>query len=159
MEQRRAVDHRVAHVEHRGQDFVLDLDQLDRVLGDVVVGRGDGGHGVALVEHLVRGDHVVQHPVELGRALAGVDHFVGGAGEIGVGDHGEHAVERFGLGRVDADDSRVRVRAAQDAAGEHPRQVQVGAVLGRAGDLVHAVVPDRAGADDVVLFGFRGLGC
>ena len=157
VEQRRAVDHGFADIEDRRQQLVLDVDQLEGVLGDVVVGRGDGCYRVALVEHLGRGDDVVQHPVELCGAFAGVDHLVGGAGEVGVGDHGEYAFERLSLGRVNADDSCVGVRAAQDATGDHAGQVQIRAVLRGAGDLVDTVVPDRSGTDDVVLLGFPGL--
>ena len=157
VKQRRAVHHRIADIEHRRQQLVLDLNQFERVLGDVVVGGRHRGDGVSLVEHLVRRDDVVQHPLEVGGAFAGVDLFIAGAREVGIGDHRLHTVQRLGLGRVNADDPGVRVRAAQDPAGEHPRQIQVGAVLRRAGDFVDTVVTDRPCADDVVLFGFLRL--
>ena len=38
---------------HRRQHLVLDLDQVEGVLGDVRVGRGDGGDGVAVEQRLV----------------------------------------------------------------------------------------------------------
>ncbi len=53
VQDRRAVGHRLAHVEDRRQHLVLDLDQVEGVLGDVRVGRGDGGDGVAAVQHLL----------------------------------------------------------------------------------------------------------
>ena len=156
VQQRRGVEHRVADVEDGRELLVLDFDQGDGVFRDVVVGGGDGGDGVALVEHLVGGDHVVEQPLEVGAALAGVDVLVGGAGEVGVGDHGEHAGQGTSLGGVDRLDLGVRMRAAEDAPVEHAGQGEVGPVLGRAGDFVNAVVADRAGADDLVV---AGSGC
>ena len=60
---------------------------------------------------------------------------------------GLDAGQRLGLRRVDRDDARVRVRAAQHAADELAGQVEVGAEAGAARDLVDAVRADRARAD------------
>ena len=62
----------------------------------------------------------VQHPVELRKCPSPVSITSSLArGEIRVRDHREHAVQGFGLGRVNADDSGVRMRAPQNAAGKH----------------------------------------
>src|SRR5262249_55428210 len=63
VQQRGAVGHGGADVEDGGQRFVHDVDQADRLLGDVPVDGGDGGDGVALVEHLLaRQDVAAQVP-------------------------------------------------------------------------------------------------
>ena len=46
VEQRRAVLHRGAHVDHGLQHFVVDADQGQRRFRDVGVVRGDGGDGM-----------------------------------------------------------------------------------------------------------------
>jgi hypothetical protein len=60
VQHRRAVDHRLPHVEHGRQHLVLDVDQLDRVLGDVRVGGADGGDSVALEQRLLAGHDAVE---------------------------------------------------------------------------------------------------
>ena len=147
---RRAIGHRLVHVQHGIEDLVLDLDEVERVLGDVLVGGADSGHGVAGVEHLVRSEHVVAHPLEGRERLTEVDHVAVDAREVGVRDDGLHAVERERLRGVDADDAGVRVRAALDAAVEHAWETHVSAVLGPAGHLVGAIGAHGAGADDLV---------
>ena len=66
-----------------------------------------------------------------------------------VGDDGADARQRLGLARVDADDARVRMRAAQHARDEHARQVDVAGVLGAPGDALDGVDVRTALADDV----------
>src|SRR5262249_43560022 len=69
---------------------------------------------------------------------------------------GLDAGERLGPARVDRDDPRVGMRAAQHAADELAGQVEVGAEAGAAGDLVRAVGSDRARADERLAdFGIR----
>ena len=78
MQQRRVGLHRLGDVDHVRQDLVLDLDQAQCLLGDGVGGGGDGGHGMAFIEHLL-----ARHDVA--RDVAQVDlHFAGGNGEVGL---------------------------------------------------------------------------
>ena len=151
-----ALGHGVVDGQHRRQDLVLHIDQIERVLGDVWVGRADRGHGVTLVERFVRGEHVLQDPLVGRHAFAEVDDFVGRAGQAVVRDHALDAVQRLGPRGVDAEDSGVRVRRAKQSAVEHVGQIDVGPVAGATGDLVDAVGPDRSGAHHVV--GRLGLG-
>ena len=154
VQHRRVLVHRLAHVQHRLEHLVLDLDQVERVLGDVRVRGRDGGDGVAAVEHLLAGEHVVEQPAGARRrALADVDLRVVGLREVGVGDDAAHALEGFRLRGVDALDACVGVRAAQHAAEQHPRGLVVAAVPRTTGDLVRPVVADWAGADDLVVAG------
>ena len=122
MQDGRAVDHRLAHVQHRRQDLVLDLDQVERVLGDVGVDGGDGGDGVADVEHLVGGQEVLLGSAQVGQALA--DH-----GQVSRRSSGKSAAVTTALTPGSASaleasmllDDGVGVRAALDAAEEHAR--------------------------------------
>src|SRR5262249_15169468 len=85
---------------------------------------------------------------EVGRALAPRARALGPElGEVAAGDHRLHAVEREGVFHVDRADPRVRVRAAQHLAPEHPGQGEVRAELRAAGHLVESVVADRPGSD------------
>ena len=130
-----------------GQHLVLHVDQLERAPGDGRAGRGDRGHRVALVEHLLAGHDVPHHVLVVHHHLAGRDELRRLVGEVVAGDDGLHAGQRLRLRRVDRDDARVRVRAPQHPADELAGQVEVGAEAGAAGHLVDAVRPDRARAD------------
>ena len=115
MQDRARRTHRLAHVEHRRQHFVLDLDQVERVLGDVRVGGGDGGDGVAVVQRPCR---------RPGRCSTSSRRLAGprparrrgrrAVGQVGGGDDGLDARQRHGLRGVDALDDGVGVRAALD---------------------------------------------
>ena len=71
-------------------------------------------------------------------------------GEVVRGHDGEHAGDLQGLARVDRLDPRMGVRAADDLAVRHVRQLDVGRVDRLAGHLVGPVVPDGAPAEDLV---------
>ena len=148
MQQGRVGPHRVAESEHRGQHVVFDVDQAERLLGDVGAGRSDRGHGVALIEDLrPREDVLGKHP-RVAPNLGEVNGPVGKNGKVGRGGHGFDVRVRFRPARVDAADAGVRVRAPQDLAVQETGHVHVGAVAGSAGDLLHAVVPDGPRAQD-----------
>ena len=69
------------------------------------------------------------------------------------GDDCLDAGQRQRFADVDAADVGVGVRAAQDAAVQEARQLQVGAVEGTAGHLIDAVVANGARADHLVFVG------
>ena len=68
--------------------------------------------------------------------------------EIAARDHGLHARQRLGRAGVDGPNPGVRVRAAQDRAGQHAGGDEVRPVQCFAGHLVDPVGPHRAGADN-----------
>ncbi len=125
------------------QHFVLDLDQLERRLGDRFRGRGDRGHRMAVVERLLARHRVAGH-VAVG--ATGLD-----LREVVAADHRLDAGKLLRGRNVDRLDDCVRVRAAQDFPDQHAGQIHVGAELRAPGHLVEAVVLDRRASDDLEL--------
>ncbi len=120
MDERRAVLLRLERVEHDRQRLVLDLDQVARVLGDVAVLGDHGRDRLAVVAHLLDGDHVLDD-----RAGAEGGKRRRMLGDVGARDDADHAGQRLGLRRVDGDDARVRVRAAHDRRMRHVLELDV----------------------------------
>ena len=66
---------RVLDGEHRGQLLVLDVDQVERLLGDLFARRGDGGDALAPVAHLAVEDVLVAgHRGRARMRRAGMQH-------------------------------------------------------------------------------------
>ena len=153
VQHRRVVAHGVEDVHRRRQHLVVYLDQGQGFLGGVQGGGRHGRHGMAAVERLVGGEHVVAHVLDARRALAEVDDLVvrGRSRQVGAGDDGAHAGHLRGAAGVDGTDAGVGVRRAEHLPVEQSRKAHVAAVDGSARDLVGAVVADRTRADHVVL--------
>jgi hypothetical protein len=63
-------------------------------------------------------------------------------------DHGKDARQRFGARRIDAHDTRVRVRTAQDGAVQQIRPIDVGDVLRLTGRFPDGVDARHVRTDD-----------
>ncbi len=121
-----AVGEGVFELDDRFTRVVLDVDRLDRVVGDrVAVGEHDGDAVTDVVDG-VDGDRMVRR----------VEHVLGdgpGArhrrrpliGEVGTGVDGAHAGHRGGSRGVDRHDRGAGVRAAQHGHVERPRHLHV----------------------------------
>ena len=116
--QRRAGRECCIHRQHRGQNFVFDLDPVDGSARGFCIPCGNRRDFIADVAHLVDGEWV-----EVGAKAA--PFFTRG---IGAGDYGFDAGQRGGRAGVDVLDARMRVRAAQHSRMQHARQMQVGDV-------------------------------
>ncbi|MDF2731789.1 MAG: hypothetical protein K0S92_414 [Desertimonas sp.] len=116
----------LAGVDHRRQCFVLDVDQLQRVACRVPILGDDEGDLLALIADLVGGQHGLhvgrqrRHPGE----AQTFEHL--------TGDHGAHLGVRLGRRRVDGDDPRMGVGAAEDRPVEHARHGDVVEVVAAA---------------------------
>ena len=142
--------HGALDVRDRRQRLVDDVNQGQRLFGDMRAGGGDGGDGVALVEDLAPRQHVVgRRLAERGLARNGVWR----ADVVRGGDGPDVRVSLRPAG-VDAHDARVGVGAAEHLAVEHAGDADIGSVERLAGHLVYAVVADRPRADHPVLPGF-----
>jgi hypothetical protein len=129
--------------DHR-QVFVLDLDQLQRRLGDFL---GFGGHGGDLVA-LAADAADLEREVVLGDADRAL------VGNVGGGDHHMHAGQGLRRRGVDRLDQGVDAARAQDLAVQLARQVDVVDVARAAAGLlgrIHfrdALADQRIGLDD-----------
>ena len=110
---------RLARVHQRRQRLVLDVDQGQRIAGDVLVGGDHERHLLALEADLVAGQHRLgvvgdrRHPRQPERL------------QVLRRDHGgDPRMRERGRG-VDRDDLRVRIGTAQDRAVHHPGQADV----------------------------------
>ena len=112
---RLGVDRRLG-VEHRVERLVLDLDQLDCVLGDVTVASDHDGQRLAGVpRHLVRGGPVRHAAIDSGRK--GPRH----RRDVCAGQHSDDAGKLQRGARVERRDARVR-----DEGSENRRMAHVG---------------------------------
>ena len=140
---RRVRVERLAGVDDRGQRVVLDVDQGQRVTRRVAVLGDHERDLLALEADLVAGQH--------GLRVVGERRHPGEAERLEVlgGDHPVHLRVRERAGGVDRDDPRVRVRAAQHGAVEHPGKDDVVEVLPLPPDearvllALHVAVADR----------------
>ncbi len=113
---------RLERLERIGDDrqlLVLDLDELDRVGGDVAVVGDDEGDLLALEQHLAVGQHHLlvagqrRHPVQVQRL------------EVLRRQHGQHAGQGEGGRGVDRGDAGMGVGAAHEVAEQHAGQLDV----------------------------------
>src|SRR5262249_51632909 len=135
-----------AYVDHRVEDVVLDVDQLQGVPGGVPVVGHDEGDLLALEPHLVGGQHRLdvtgqcRHPGQ----PALLEHRA-------RDDRPDLRVRRGG-GGGDADDARVRERRPEHGEVEHAGQLDVVAEVSLAPDEAaillaeHPAVPTHLGA-------------
>ena len=143
--------HSVLEGQHRLQHLVVYVNEGQGLLGDVGAGGGDGGHGVALVEGLMVGHDVLGHQPHVALGFSQVNDLVLNNREVLGRDCGQHAGQGLGLAGVYRPDAGVGVGAAQHLAVEHPGQLDVGPILGGAGDLLYPVVADWPSAYDFVI--------
>ncbi len=149
VQHRRVGRHRRLDVHHVRQHLVLDLDQVERLLGDRRRNRGDRGHRVTLVKSLADRHAVARQVPQIGRRRADNALIRREVREVGAGRHRLDARQRHRLVGVDRHDPRMGVRAALDLAPQHAGHDHVGAEIGAAGDLVDAVRANGTGADDL----------
>jgi len=69
------------------------------------------------------------------------------AGDVIAGDYRSNARQRFSTTGVDRNDPRPRPITEEQLRMEHPLQIEIGAVLGRAGDLGLAIDASHRGTD------------
>ena len=109
MQQRRALFHRPLRVDGGLQRLILDLDKVERVLGDIAVLGDDHRHRLADKAHLVDGDRVVgDGDLDDARDRAR------DRGHLGARDDAGDARQGARLGGIDIHDARMRMRRAQD---------------------------------------------
>jgi hypothetical protein len=131
---------RVEDRHERRQRLVVDVDQPARLLGGLLVDRGDGGDRVADHADLLRAERLFV----LGHRQDPELH----ARQVGGGDDREHAGQRARPRGVDRPDARVGVGAAQKLRVRHARQEEIVGVLRLADHLRPRVDLRQRPADD-----------
>ncbi len=146
-DQRRIGIERLAGVDDRRQRLVVDVDQFERVVGRVLVGRDHERDLLPLEPDLVAREHGLRvvrdrrHPREPERleVLRGDD-----GGDVRVSERPR---------RVDRPDARVRVRAAQHGPVDHSREPDVVEVAPLAADEARVLLALQATEADRPLGG------
>ena len=119
-QERRIGLHRLVDVDDVRQHLVVDLDQLQRLLGDGGAGGRHGGDRMALVEHFLARHDVARHVPEIHRDALRADIVELLLREVRGGHHRLDALQRLRFRDVDRADARVGVRRAQDAPTSMP---------------------------------------
>ena len=128
--ERRASGQRGLDVVDDRQGLDVNLDQIAGVLRDLRRRRCHGGDDLALETHiLLRKEATI---LDVATVLE--------VGSVLVGDDGEDARQRLGLGRVDAGYATGRDIGIPELAVGEPGQLQVGGVATKARDLVLTVL-------------------
>ncbi len=135
-------------VDHRRQLFVLDVDELEGVLGEVAVVGDHDRDALAGVAHLV--DRQGTPDVGL-RVRAEVGQRVEQLRRPGPGDDGVHPGSAFGLGGVDRGDAGVGHGAAEHRGLEHPGQRHVADVAAPTAQELRVLESPDGLADPVAL--------
>ena len=137
MDQRRVVLG-MRQINHGGQDFVINIDQLGGILGQAGRLGDDQGDLITHMAHLALRQHRVRWLFHRTAVLV-VDQPAAGQtahlrlGQIGTGKDVQHALSRSSAGDVDRFDSCMRMRAAQKVGVTLARQHHVIGVLASAG--------------------------
>ena len=124
------------------------MNQCQCRFGGLAGGGGDGGHGVAVKQHLVSGQDLVAEVVFPGRGAAvGPWKTRRNGGKIIAGDHRHDSWQGFGLARVDAFNAGVGVWAAHEVAEDHAGQFHVVDEIALATDEARIFLALARGAD------------
>ena len=110
MQDRRARIHRRLDVEHVREWFVVDLDQTDRVLGDVPARRHHTDYWMTLEHGDIRRHRVEPQVRRIGDRPKHADR-VAALDDVRTHEDVLDALERNGFGHIDGPDPRVRERA------------------------------------------------
>ncbi len=131
--------HRVFRIKPRRQLLILHFDQLQRALRNRLRRGDNAGHVVAHVPHFLDGQRRLVMPHGQNAVFVR---------RVRPSHHAHHALDGFGLRRVNLLDPRVRIGRMQDLAGQHARQRQVVSILALARGLARRIDQGNAFPDD-----------
>ncbi len=149
--QRGIVLHRVEDIHDRWQQLVLHLDQVHRLFRDVNIRRRHRRYCVPLVKDFVTGHDIAGQILQIHRHLAGRRHAILGLWQIVPCHHRFNPRQRFRLAGVNAFNTGMRVRAAQDLAVQHPGHPHIGPINRPPCHLVRPIRAERTCSNDFVI--------
>ena len=121
--------------QDHGKDFVVHLDEIPGLFGDVRVGSHHGCHSVALIQRLFMGHHMLSHQPDVALGLRQIDHLVTNDRKVFGGGHGGHSWESLSFAGIDGPYIGVGVGAAQNLTVQHTRQLDIRPIFGGSGNL------------------------
>ncbi len=135
-------------IGYRLQRVVVDLDQVQGVIGLVAILGDHHRHDVADIAHRVLGDRRVARHFHLtvGEQPGG-RHWRQRILGVGAGEDGDHAAGGCRRAGVDGADAGMSVRATEHRRFNHPRQLDVIGVKGGAREQPRILAPPDAGAE------------
>ena len=125
MDQRRPRLRRRHEIDRRRLGRIVDLDQVERILGKVTTARHHQRHRLADEAHLARRERSMGARMDEAGVLIEQRHGRVGVAQIIVGDHRVYAGERERGACIDAREARLGVGAAEHGRVQHVRQVNV----------------------------------
>ena len=136
-------------IDHRRQRLVVDLDQVERVVGLIAIVGDHHRDDVAGVADDLLGDARIGGDLQVGIGEEpGAWHRLQRAVDVGAGVDGQHPRRGDRLGGVDLRDLGVGVRAAQHRGVHHAGQRDVVGIRGASGDQPRVFPAANAGAED-----------
>ncbi len=152
MEDRHARIARAARVGDDGQRLPVDLDELERVLGEVAAGGDHEDNRLADVPDHARRERRLQARRRTGaRALAEPHRNARDRPEVVRGDHRGDTGDRACRGGPNGGDTSVRMRRPQDCRVQQTRQAHVGSVLAAPGQEANVFLALHGNADHAVV--------
>ncbi len=135
-------------IGNRGEDFVVDVDEIERFEGGEFFAGDDRSYGVADVAHVIdaKGLLILTH-----RENAVCD------GNVLACEDEVNARMRKSAREIDFADARMWMRRTKQFAVEHSRKDDVVGVAGLPGDFGAGVDPAAGFANDAEVVGFRRL--
>ena len=164
----RALGERRFGIEHGGQRFDVEPDQLRRVFGRMAAVGHDHRHGFADVPDLVVGEQrllrIDELVLDLRRPFARqrklrVRHGRHHLHKLRAAERVDHAGRRRGARQIDRLDAPVRDRAAHEHGMQHVRQFEIGDELPAAGEQAPVFAARDGAADKGGLYGFIHQQC
>src|SRR5947209_6972453 len=130
--------HGVFGIKPGGEQFILDVNQIERLLGNAFAGRYYTSDIVSNIADLLYGK---------GRFIMADRKNAVFVGRVRPGDDRHYTLKSFSAGSIDFFDQRVRIGRMQDLADEHSRQGEVVSIFALSGGLARRVDEGYAFAD------------
>ena len=153
MQNRRLICHRFENASNVWQNFVVDFDECQCFRSYSCTRRGDRGNCVPVIQHLLARHQVLREMSVVRRRATFSRLGWRYLREIDRGNDGLHTGDSLGLIRINSEDARMSVRAAQDFANEHAGEREIGTECSASRYLIDTIRTYCPGSDPPVPVG------